>query len=57
IVLFEYMKKNDRELGPALVGIELSSRDDLGPLLERIEASGLDVQRLAPDSSVFNLLV
>jgi threonine dehydratase len=57
IVLFEYMKKNERELGPALVGIELASREDLGPLLERISASGLDVQRLAPDTPVFHLLV
>jgi threonine dehydratase len=57
IVLFEYMKKNDRELGPALVGIELSDRRDLAPLLDRIAASGLDVQRLAPNSPVFHLLV
>jgi threonine dehydratase len=57
IVLFEYMKKNDRELGPALVGIELTDRRDLVPLLDRIAASGLDVQRLAPNSPVFHLLV
>ncbi len=57
IVLFEYMKKNDRELGPALVGIELADREDLEPLLGRIAASGLEVQRLAPDSPVFHLLV
>ncbi len=57
IVLFEYMKKNDREFGPALVGIELASRDDLGPLVERISGSGLDVQKVQPDSPVFHLLV
>jgi threonine dehydratase len=57
IVLFEYMKKNDREFGPALVGVELAHRDDLAPLLDRIAASGLDVQRLPPDSPVFHLLV
>lgn len=57
IVLFEYMKKSAREFGPALVGIELAHRDDLGPLLDRISASGLDVQRLPPDSPVFRLLV
>jgi threonine dehydratase len=57
IVLFEYMKKNDREFGPALVGVELARRDDLTPLLDRISASGLDAQRLPPDSPVFHLLV
>jgi threonine dehydratase len=57
IVLFEYIKKNDREFGPALVGVELAQRDDLDPLLERIDASGLDVQRLPPDSPMARLLV
>jgi threonine dehydratase len=57
IVLFEYIKKNDREFGPALVGVELAERDDLGPLLERITRSGLDVEQLPPDSPMFRLLV
>jgi threonine dehydratase len=57
IVLFEYMKKNEREYGPALVGIELAERTDLDPLLDRIASSGLDVERIPPDSPVFHLLV
>ena len=57
IVLFEYIKKNDREFGPALVGIELAERGDLAPLLERVALSGLDAQRLPPDSPLFRLLV
>jgi threonine dehydratase len=57
IVLFEYVKKNDREFGPAVVGIELARRDDLDGLVARIAASGLDAQRLPPDSPVFRLLV
>jgi threonine dehydratase len=57
IVLFEYVKKNDRELGPALVGIELADQANLEPLLARIRGSGLDVQRLSPESPVFHLLV
>jgi threonine dehydratase len=57
IVLFEYVKKNDREFGPAVVGIELAQRQDLEGLVARIAASGLDAQRLPPDSPVFRLLV
>ena len=57
IVLFEYMKKNDREFGPALVGIELADRHDLEPLLARIAASGLAVEPLPPDSPLHRLLV
>ncbi len=57
IVLFEYVKKNDREFGPAVVGVELAHRDDLEGLVARIAASGLDAQRLPPDTPVFRLLV
>jgi threonine dehydratase len=57
IVLFEYIKKNDREFGPALVGVQLTDRGDLAPLLVRIADSGLDVRLLPPDSPMFRLLV
>ena len=57
IVLFEYIKKNDREFGPALVGLQLADRGDLAPLLVRIAESGLDVRLLPPDSPMFRLLV
>jgi threonine dehydratase len=57
IVLFEYIKKNNREFGPALVGIELADRGDYQPLLDRVAASGLDVQRLPPGTPIFGLLV
>ena len=56
IVVFEYVKKNNRETGPALVGIELERADDLPGLLERMEASPLDVERVSPGSSLFSFL-
>ena len=37
IVHFEYHKKTNRESGPALVGVELKSREDLEPLMERMK--------------------
>ncbi len=37
IVHFEYVKKFNREKGPALVGIELKSKDDLQPLVQRMK--------------------
>ena len=57
ITLFEYVKKNNREFGPALVGIELSSRDDLTSLLERMAAIGLRYQRVEPGSVLHRFLV
>jgi len=57
ITLFEYVKKNNREVGPALVGVELVATDDLAPLLARMEASGLEIERLSADSPAFRFLV
>ena len=37
ITLFEYVKRSNRETGPALVGIELARPEDLPALLERME--------------------
>ena len=57
ITLFEYVKKNNREIGPALVGIELAATTDLDPLLARMNASGLHIERLSAGSPAFRFLV
>ena len=40
IVHFEYHKKNNRDFGPAVVGLLIQKKEDLEPLLERMTASG-----------------
>ncbi len=50
IVLFEYVKKSNKDTGPALVGIELEQASDLGGLLERMRESPLSIERVPPDS-------
>ncbi len=57
ITLFEYVKKNNREVGPALVGVELVSTADLAPLIARMDASLLQIERLSADSPAFRFLV
>lgn len=57
ITLFEYTKRNNRETGPALVGIEMQHRDDLAGLLERMESSRLRVQKVPPDSPLFGFIL
>ena len=57
ITLFEYVKKNNRETGPALVGIELAARADLDPLLARMADSPLHIEPIPPGSPVFSVLV
>ncbi len=57
IVLFEYVKRSNRETGPALVGLELARRDDLGPLLARLDELPLTVERITPEQAAFRFLV
>ncbi len=57
IVLFEYVKRNNRDTGPALVGVELAEAADLDGLLARMAASPIDCQRLTEDSPAYRYLV
>lgn len=56
VVLFEYVKRSNRETGPALVGIELQDRDDYQPLLDRMAVSPLRVEVVSPDSPLFRFV-
>ncbi|HEY2562671.1 MAG TPA: threonine ammonia-lyase IlvA [Acidimicrobiales bacterium] len=57
IALFDYVKKSNRETGPALVGIELARAGDVDGLLERMAASPLQIERVPPGSPLFTFLV
>ncbi|MCV7279434.1 threonine ammonia-lyase IlvA [Mycolicibacterium flavescens] len=57
ITLFEYVKRNNRETGEALVGIELGSAADFDGLLQRMRASDIHVEALEPDSPAYRYLL
>jgi threonine dehydratase len=57
IVHFEYVKKNNQEKGPALIGIELKNPSDLEPLLERIKAHNFMGEYLNEKLDLFDFLV
>jgi threonine dehydratase len=57
ITLFEYVKRNNRETGPALVGIELGRPEDLAALLERMRQAPPRIERVPPDSPLFRFLL
>ncbi len=57
ITLFEYVKRSNRETGPALVGVELGDPTELQGLLDRMQSSRLIVDRIAPDSPFYRFLV
>ena len=57
IVLFEYLKKNNRETGAALVGLELTRASDLEPLLERMDESVIECRQLTPVTPEYEFIV
>lgn len=57
ITYFEYLKRNNRETGTAMVGLELGRASDLDPLLERMEASKINCQHLKPGTPEYDYLV
>ncbi len=57
IVRFEYIKKTNKERGAALVGIELKSKADLSPLLERMARIQLNFRPLGSEELLYDYLV
>ncbi|WP_372477229.1 threonine ammonia-lyase IlvA [Gordonia liuliyuniae] len=56
ITLFEYVKRNNRDTGEALVGIELGDPTGLEGLQSRMSRSRLNVERLEPGSPAYRYL-
>ena len=57
ITLFEYVKRNNRETGEALVGIELGSAAGLDGLLERMRATEMQIEAIEPGSAAYRYLL
>jgi threonine dehydratase len=57
ITHFEYTKKNSREQGPALVGIETKSREDYEKLIGRMKEKGINYQLVNENPDLFHLLI
>lgn len=57
ITLFEYTKKNSKESGPALVGIEQKHRTDYEQLLNRMKKYKVDYIPIQENPMLFNFLI
>lgn len=57
IIHFEYIKKNSREKGSAVVGIELKSKEDFQSLLTRMKALNFFGEYLNQKPGLFNYIV
>jgi threonine dehydratase len=57
IVRFEYMQKHNKETGPALVGIELKTKEDYKALLKNLNDYHINYTELKKDDNAFGYLV
>ena len=57
ITRFEYIKKTERERGPALIGIELNDPNDYITFIERLKSYKFDFIELNKDQTLFEYLV
>lgn len=57
ITRFEYIKKTNKEKGPALVGVELSQKEDLKPLLARMDTLGIRYKHFTSDDVLYSVLI
>ncbi len=57
ITRFEYMQKTNKENGPALIGIELKSKEDYNSLLLNMKRYQISYTELNKDNTLFSYLV
>ncbi len=57
IVRFEYMKKNSKEAGPALIGIELIKKQDFELLIERMNKLEIKYTVIKNNDILYNYLI
>ncbi len=57
ITRFEYTKKNNKESGPALVGIVVEDKSDFETLLERMKEEGINFEHINNNPMLFSMLV
>lgn len=57
IVRFEFIQKHNKETGPALIGIEVKSRDDFDSLITRMGERSLNYTLVNQNENLFEYLV
>lgn len=57
IVRFEFIQKHNKETGPALIGIELKSKDDFNILMARMDYHKLNYTLVNQNENLFEYLV
>ncbi len=57
LVHIQYIKKTNKNFGPALIGIELAAKEDFEPLIERMEKNGVRYEYINDNNLLFEILI
>ena len=57
LVYIQYIKKTNKNFGPALIGIELAAKEDFEPLIQRMEAHGVQYEYINENNHLFEILI
>ena len=57
LVYIQYIKKTNKNFGPALIGIELADKDDFEPLIKRLESCGIKYEYINKNNQLFEILI
>ena len=57
LVYIQYIKKTNKEEGPALIGIEVAAKEDYEALIRRMEANGMSYEYINQNNKLFEMLI
>ena len=57
LVYIQYIRKTNKESGPALIGIELADKEDFAPLMRRMESHGISYEYINDNNILFEILI
>ena len=57
LVYIQYIKKTNKNFGPALIGIELASKEDFEPFLKRMTENGFAYEYINENNQLFEILI
>ena len=57
LVMFQYTKKTNKEDGPALIGIEVESKEEFEALVHRMKTNGVNYEYINENNKLFEILI
>ncbi len=57
LVYIQYIKKTNKESGPAIIGIEVSEKEELNELIKRMEENNVKFEYINENNHLFEILI